>query len=363
VSKRRGNGEGSVYFDATRDRWVGQVWIGGSRRKVSAKTKKEATDKLGRLIHGDEAERRADRRSTVRTLLAEWTDKHLAGRDIAPSTRETHRWAVGHLTDQLGSVRLADLDVHAVERALKRLAGKPHKLSRASLVKIRSTLRQALAWAERRRMVVHNAAANAELPTVTGPARSRRALTSDELRTLFTTDPDHDLLALFMMSARLGLRPGEAAGVCGDALDLDGDPPTLAVIRAVHLVGGRPTLTDKLKTKGARRTLALPADLSSALRSPAKAAGSGLLFTAPQGGPLWPSTVRAELEDLCEAAGVARITPNELRHTAATHMADAGLPPHQVADILGHASTRMLDEVYRHRPALIRGAETIASPS
>lgn len=359
MSKRRRNGEGAVYFDKSRDRWVGQVWIGGSRRKVSARTEAETVKKLGKLIHGDDSERHADRRSTVRVLLEDWTDTHLSGRTLAPSTRAAHRWAVAHLTAEIGKVKLADLDVHTVERALKRLAGKPHNLSRASLVKIRSTLRQALAWAERRRMVSHNAAATAELPAKTGAARTRRALTADELVALFAAKPDHDLVPLFMLSARLGLRPGEAAGVCGDALDLEADPPTLAVVRAVQLVNGRPVLTDSLKTKGARRTLALPADLAEVLRKPAASAGAGLLFTAPDGGPLWPSTVRGELDTLCELAEVERITPNELRHTAATLMADSGLPPHQVADILGHASTRMLDEVYRHRPALIRGPETV----
>lgn len=358
MSKRRGHGDGTIYFDATRNRWVGQVWIGNQRRKVSAPTKGDASAKLGALIHGDETARTADRRASVRSLLVDWQAGHLDGRDLAPSTREAHRWGAAHLTEQIGGVKLAQLDVHAVERALRTLSEPPHSLSKASLVKVRSTLRQALNWAERRRVIAHNPAASAELPTNATKATARRALSPDELaRVLDALPAVIDTLA--RLSGRLGLRPGEAAGVCGDALDLHGDPPSLAVIRAVQLVGGRPTLTDHLKTKGARRTLALPADVAEDLARLADKAGDGLLFTAPGGGPLWPSTVRAALADACMLAGVERITPNELRHTAATRMADAGLPPHQVADVLGH-TTRMLDEVYRHRPALIRGAETVA---
>lgn len=356
MSKRRGHGDGSIYFDATRDRWVGQVWIGNQRRKVSAKTKRDASAKLGALIHGDETARTADRRATVRSMLVDWQAGHLDGRDLAPSTREAHRWGAAHLAEQIGSVKLAMLDVHAVERALRTLSEPPHSLSKASLVKVRSTLRQVLNWAERRRVIAHNPAASAELPTSAAKAKARRALSPDELaRVLAALPPALEPLA--RLSGRLGLRPGEAAGVCGDALDLDGDPPALSVIRAVQLVKGRPTLTDHLKTKGARRTLALPADMVDALAPILAKRGAELLFTAPGGGPLWPSTVRAALADACELAGVERITPNELRHTAATHLADAGLPPHQVADVLGHATTRMLDEVYRHRPAVIRGAD------
>ncbi|CAN5865336.1 site-specific integrase [soil metagenome] len=354
---RRSHGEGTLYRDATRDRWVGQVWIGGRRRKVTARTKREATAKLGSLVHGDNSERLADRKVTVRALLADWTTVHLAGRDLAPSTRTNHAWAAAHLTTQLGHVRVADLDVRAVEAALWRLSGPPRYLSKASLVKVRQSLRQALAWAERRRMVGHNAAAVAELPATATPARTRRALTRDELARLLDALDGHPLATMFALGARVGLRPGEAAAVCGDAVDATGDPATVAVVRAVQLVGGRPVLTDSLKTTRARRTLAIPGDLAARLAPIAATARTGLLYRAPDGGPLWPGTARAVLFGACDAAGVARITPNELRHTAATHLADGGLPPHQVADLLGHASTRMLDEVYRHRPPVIRGAE------
>jgi len=122
---------------------------------------------------------------------------------------------------------------------------------------------------------------------------------------------------------------------------------------------GRPVLVDALKTAGARRTVALPPGVIAALRRHLSEheVDDGLLFPGPNGGPLWPSTVRAELAEACESAGVTVVRPNELRHTAATLLAEAGLSPHQVADILGHRSTRMVDAVYRHRPALVRGAD------
>ncbi len=43
-------------------------------------------------------------------------------------------------------------------------------------------------------------------------------------------------------------------------------------------------------------------------------------------------------------------TPYEVgRHTAASLLVDAGASPYQVADQLGHTTTRMLDRHYRHR--------------
>lgn len=349
MAKRRVRGEGTVYKDETRNRWVGQVWIAGRRRKVSGMTQEEAAAKLGRLVHGDDSERHADRRVSVAKLLEDWQTKALPGRTLAPSTIEGHAWAADLWRAELGKVRLADLDALTVETALARMARRG--LGRASLIKARATLRQAIRWAARRRLVAHNAADAAELPPKAEGGRARRALTPDELARLLDALGDHPLRPMFLLMARVGLRPGEAAGLCADALDLDGDPPTVSVVRAVQRQAGRPVLVDDLKTARARRTLAIPADVVEALRPlPRK----GPLFGTA---PLWPTTVRAELADACDRAKVPAVAPNELRHTAATHLADAGLPPHVVADILGHTSTRMVDEIYRHRPAVIRGAE------
>ncbi len=135
----------------------------------------------------------------------------------------------------------------------------------------------------------------------------------------------------------------------------------VTVRRAVQVAAGRPVLVDELKTAASYRAVALPPVALDALRRRIADRPDGLLFTAPDGGPLWHSTVRAELVKLCDAAGVPRIRPNELRHSAATVMADAGLPLHQVADVLGHTTTRMLDQTYRHRPPVVRGPELLTA--
>ncbi len=357
-ARRRPQGDGTIYFDSGRQRWVGQVWLDGRRRKVTAKSRIEAAARLGRLQHGDAAERHLDRRITVERLLIDWRTSALPGRRLAPSTIEVHEWTAKLITAELGSVRITELDVHAVEAALGRLAkgSKGQPLGRASLIKVRSTLRQAFAWAERRRAVSHNPAAVAELPA-TEERHSRVALSEAELEALLCVLDGHPLYAMFLSMARVGLRPGEAAGLCADAIDLDAGVAT--VTRAVQLRRGRPVLVDALKTAGARRAVALPPGVIAALQAHLAASNieDGLLFVAPDGGPLWPSTVRAELAAACETAGVTVVRPNELRHTAATLLADTGLSPHQVADILGHRSTRMVDAVYRYRPTVIHGAD------
>jgi integrase len=344
-----------VHFDVTRSRWVGQVWLDGRRRKVTAKTKADAARALGKLIHGDQGERDVDRRVTVAKLLVEWQAKALGNRTRAPSTIERHAWAAARLTAAMGNVKVVELTSAKIERALATMA--EDGLSRASLTEVRGTLRQALTWAVRRRLVAWNAADAAELPEGAKGPRAKRALSPEEVTALLGALREHPWLAMYALMGRLGLRPGEAAGVCADAVDVDGDPPTVAVIRAVHLAKGRPVLAGDLKTAGSRRTIAIPADVAAMLKP--LAARDGLLFVAEGGGPVWPNLVRRVLSDACTRAEVPKVSPNELRHTAATNLVNAGVPMHTVADILGHSSMRMLDATYRHRPAVIRGADSI----
>src|SRR5438552_4094324 len=104
----------------------------------------------------------------------------------------------------------------------------------------------------------------AELTTETADTTSRLALDAKQLRALFDACEDHPHGAMFVVMGTLGLRPGEAAGLCDDAVDLH--KRTLSVVRAVQLEHGRPVLTTDLKTAASRRTLKLPSAALEALR-------------------------------------------------------------------------------------------------
>jgi integrase len=57
---------------------------------------------------------------------------------------------------------------------------------------------------------------------------------------------------------------------------------------------------------------------------------------------------------------VPRVRPNELRHSSAALMAEAGLPLHRIADLLlGQVNTPMFDKTYRHRPPVVDDAATV----
>lgn len=57
--------------------------------------------------------------------------------------------------------------------------------------------------------------------------------------------------------------------------------------------------------------------------------------------------IRTSMENLAAAAGMPDVTPHVLRHTAATHMAEAGVDLWLVAGILGN-TLAMVEKVYAH---------------
>ena len=90
---------------------------------------------------------------------------------------------------------------------------------------------------------------------------------------------------------------------------------------------------------------------------------NNLVFcTEPRGARCGPINVRMEFKRITEKAGLGRNwTPRELRHTFVSLLSDSGVPIEQIADAVGHSSTRTTEVVYRHqlRPVTRTAAITL----
>ena len=72
------------------------------------------------------------------------------------------------------------------------------------------------------------------------------------------------------------------------------------------------------------------------------------MFPTGLGTLLDPANLRRGLRQVTERAGLGRWHPHELRHSATSLLSAAGVPLEQVADVLGHTSTRVTSSTYRH---------------
>jgi len=87
---------------------------------------------------------------------------------------------------------------------------------------------------------------------------------------------------------------------------------------------------------------------------------AGLVFTTRLGGQLDAANVRHQFRHVAQTAGLdpAAWTPRELRHSFVSLLSDNGVSIEHIADLCGHAGTRVTESVYRHqlRPVLLDGA-------
>ncbi|MFN8103409.1 MAG: site-specific integrase [Acidimicrobiia bacterium] len=364
TNKRRPQGQGSIFYRADKDRWVGSIDISEDgqrrRRSVTGHTKKEVAAKL------DDLRKELDQHGTVaaadltfRDLFTAWIDT-AAPAKVQPSTVANYRTlAEKHLLPTLGNRQVGKLQPADLERVLRMMSKDGYR--RSTLVHVRQVGSQVLDWAVRRRQASWNPFKIAEIPPNAAPARQRESLTVDEVRRVIDAAAEHRNGALLTVGITTGLRPGELTALTWASIDLDGG--TLHVWQAWKGAGDDRVLAEP-KTKGSARTVALPPVTIDALRqhrqvwAEERLAGlwsdehtehGGLVFVTEAGTPIDPANLRRLFRYVARDADLDKLTPYMLRHTATSLLADAGVPNEAIADVLGHRTTRMVELHYRHR--------------
>lgn len=362
--RHRGNGEGSLYYVKSEDRWRGALsWTdeaGIPRRRTVSGKYADVRRRLAKIRADLERGLTPAATTTLADFLARWL---LASRQrVRPSTwRGYEQYVRSHIVPALGKLTLAKLTPADVERLTAGMAARglsPRTASHARVV-----LRRALADATRDGLVHRNAAALARPPRV--EQTELRYLDRAELRRLLAASESDPLGPLVTLAASTGLRRGELLGLAWSDVDLDAGRLTVRHSMArdwPRVVNGRQRETWKLaepKTPRSRRTLHLPAVASAALRRQrerqdgARAAMGDdwqdrdrLVFTDPLGRPLNVHSVTHGFHRLLDAAGLPSLPFHGLRHSAATALLAGGVPLRVVADQLGHSTITLTANTY-----------------
>jgi len=404
MSTRRRRGEDGISFehrgpctDPHRHRhcpglWRGELTTGYTgdgkrqRRKVSGKTKAAVVDKL-RDLHAQldkgVTPRAGYAHYTVRQAAEDWLAHGLEGR--SPKTVTKNHNVLEPILAVIGARKLRELTADDVRRALASMAA---KYSTAAVSMGHLALKRAIRHAEANDLVTRNVALLADTPKGQN-GRPSKSLTLDQALAVMTAAatlpvmelhpglkdvrrPAELMHAYITLSLLAGLRTEEARALHWSHVDLDGDPdtrpplpPHIAVWRSVRAHGDT-------KTERSRRTLALPAAAVQALRAwqdsqagERLAAGdgwqdTGLVFTSHLGAALDAANVRKMFKRICTEAGAGdEWTPRELRTTFVSLMSHSGVAIEEIARLVGHASTRTTEIVYRRelRPVITTGAQ------
>jgi integrase len=223
------------------------------------------------------------------------------------------------------------------------------RLSAASVQYIHRVMFLILELAVRDGRIPRNPAAGVRLPKVTKV--EKRFLSRDELFALADAAAQYPIpeigqqyRVLVLLLAFCGLRWGEAAGLKVGRVDLL--RRRLVVAETLSEVGGH--LVWGTPKSHAARSVPIPNFLVDLLAEAVHdASPADLVFTTWRGRPLRNLNFRRDVFDrAAEDAGLAGLTPHELRHTAASLAVSAGANVKAVQRMLGHASAAMTLDVY-----------------
>jgi integrase len=382
MTKRRSRGDGGLYEDKQRQRWIAEITIGftpaGKRitRKRSAKTKTEAKDKLKELIREFEEGAAAANGYTVSDAVREWLRFGLNGRSDGTVEKLTIL-ANQHVVSALGNRKLTDpgrtneLSADDVDAWLEE---KAEILSTRTLQDLRSILRRSINRAQRRDKVKRNAVLLCDELPIGREGRPSKSLTVPQAEAVLNAaEADESTIGTYIITSLLtGARTEEARPLIWPLVDLQGNPdatppipPHIMVWRSVR-VGG------DTKTEKSKRTLALPQRAVDALftqheRQQVQRSRAGnrwtehhLVFASEVGTEMSAGNVRRAVRRILRAAGLnaEEWTPRELRHSFVSLLSDEGVPIEQISRLVGHTGTTVTERVYRHqlRPVMQHGA-------
>jgi integrase len=322
---------------------------------------------------------------TLRQAAEDWLAHGLEGRSAKTVTKNQN--VLEPILTVIGARKLRELTAADVRQALTAMAA---GYSTAAVSMGHLALKRAIRHAEANDLVSRNVAILADTPKGQ-EGRPSKSLTLDQALAVMTAAatlpvmelrpglkdvrrPAELMHAYIVLSLLCGLRTEEARALRWAHVDLDRDPaasppvpPHIAVWRSVRAHG-------ETKTERSRRTLALPATAVQALRAwtgsqadERLAAGTGwqdagLVFTNHAGAALDAGNVRKMFKRICTEAGVGdNWTPRELRTTFVSLMSHQGVSIEEIARLVGHATTRTTEIVYRRelRPVITTGAEIL----
>lgn len=303
---------------------------------------------------------------TVAECLDEWSRHYLSG--VAGSTAENYKSMIDHhIRPAIGSKFLSELTTSDVNAFLVGMAsarrgedGECHEgigYAKSTIRLAKKVLGMGLQHAKSEGRVPDNVAREAKIPEAS--ERKTRAFTKSEVVSIRMAAQGDRLEAAWLIQLGLGLRPGELLALAWE--DFVGSD--LHVRHSQRREGGRLIARGGLKTEASLRVLGMPQVVREALEarrteqeSEQAAAGElwenplGLIFTTHRGRPMRQEAYRRQFLALLRRAGVdpKDVTPHTFRHTATSHLVDAGVPLGTISDMLGHVDLTMLVKNYRH---------------
>lgn len=346
MSSRRTKGEGSISKRGD-GRWTGRYYAkmptgkvkrqavyGRTRAEALAKMRKEQAQAVdgSPIIHNG---------VKLEQYLSQWIESPV--NQIADTTRCLYRSIIKrHLIPTIGNLTLSSLTTANVQHMINLHLhnGCSNKLVRDMRNILSAALRDAICQG----LVSKNVARDAQVPPY--KPDKKPIWNKSQTQIFLKTAKSNKLYPAFELLIQYGLRRGEVLGLQWSNIDFENN---LIRIRRQVTYAGSELVDRELKTDKSKRDLVMTLHIrESLLKLDNQKCQEGYVFMHSKQEQVKPSHLTWAYKKICKEAGLPQIRIHDLRHMAATFMADGGVSQKDVMAILGHSSATTTLEHYQH---------------
>lgn len=374
---KRGNGEGTIFKDNKRNRWVGQYTIytinGTKRKSIYGKTRAEVRDKLAEILKEvNKGQVIDDKNISLQDWIRIWIDEYKKLALKRTSVDNYKRYFEYHIKGtKLGQTPLKKITANQIQVFLndKKEHGRVDGtggLSSSSVKHIYNVINGAMEQAVKNNMINQNVC-----HAVVLPKKDKKEIlyfTPEEANRFLASIDNSKYYLLYSLELVTGLRLGEIVALRWE--DIDFDKKTISINKTAAIVSKQEQKDDGVihseviiqtpKTKNSVRKLYIEEPIISLLKQEKLQQKerkllcgdaynlSGFVFTNDYGTMLHPRSVQDHFKRTIKKAGLPNLHFHCLRHTAASIMLYNGVDIKTVQEILGHEDIQTTLDIYTH---------------
>lgn len=336
--------------------------IHGKRKHFYGKTAAEAKEKREAYIKIAKTCPLSEYRITLDEWLSSWVET--IRQSVAETTYRSYKNSLKYIIGtKLGRKQLTDLRPAMFRQRWQEMldAG----LSPRTVIYCHTVTSSALKQAVYDGAIPSNPLLAVRRPR--NPKKETKALNKEQVRQLLAVIKNPRYFRLVRFALATGMRREEILGQTVSSIDFE--RKTVSVTQTVVVVDRKHIILPTGKTSSSLRTISVDdqtmkdiRDQLSYIEEQKKNLGTAyedhdLLFPAPDGKPLSPSTASHQVKAYLREAGLGEFTMHSLRHTHATMLLKAGVHFKIVQYRLGHSTFGTTMDVYSHvTPEMDKGA-------
>lgn len=370
---KRANGEGTILpykVNGVQKGWRTSIMVGfkpngkPDRKQFYGKTQKEVKEKL------EEYKRKISMGilNEEKIILQDWFYTWLFDyrkQDLKPKSFDRYYGIYKNYVNNttLGKIKLCDLRTTHLQRHYNNLLNQG--VTPTTIKQLNTNLKTCLGEAERQGYILKNWCKLVTLPKIEDN-KEIKVLTQEEQSKFLEAIKGHELELLFILALGTGLRLGELLGL--KWCDIDFKNNELTVQRSIQRVpifeGDKivkyEVIEQTPKTKNSNRTLPIPINIINKLKKYKKEQNQLILYIGEGysnnnyilcdklGNIIDEKKPGRNLKSILKKLEIEPMKFHALRHTYATRLFEAGVPPKTVQHLMGHADIQTTMNIYTH---------------